>query len=277
MRGPSLGRPVRGFVLASFAAVALLATASPSRADIVLFTATSQDLVGGLPGGVLPDGLPGHLPGISPGVSFSPSPAPLDGVETGPLGGITYGPNAFAGNTGGSTGFVHISYTIGQDGTYHLVWEVADVLAKNLESALATDNVRLNGSLLFGFEAGVPAGFTARGTVGTSGAVPNLAPTEGASFAYLDTTGEEPATVDTVDGVSGSRLISTEFTARAGDVLSLDVAFLTNDGDQFHDYGVVTLAAPEPGSLTLAAVAVAVAAVSAWMHKRLIASSKVPV
>ena len=56
--------------------------------------------------------------------------------------------------------------------------------------------------------------------------------------------------------LSASRLYSATFTANAGDVLSLDVAFLTNDGSPYADYGIVALeSVPEPSSLILGVTA----------------------
>jgi hypothetical protein len=55
------------------------------------------------------------------------------------------------------------------------------------------------------------------------------------------------------DGYSASRLYSSSFQAKAGDTLQVDSAFLTNDGGNYADYGVVALQAvtPEPSSLVL--------------------------
>lgn len=211
------------------------------------------------PGGVNPIGAPadsheGHLPPnpIDPGGTLSPATSFLDGVETGPLNRITYGPGAWGGNTGGTTGFVHVHFTIPSNANYRLTWEVSDVGDFIVDSALAIDNVLLGGSLLFGFEAGIPGGFISLGTVGTSAVVPGLVPTQGSNFAFLDTTGEVPPIFDTVDGTGASRLISSEFFATVGSILEMDIAFLTNDGDEFHDYGISALnAVPEPCSLTL--------------------------
>ncbi len=228
------------------------------RADVVLYTASTDNSGLGTDPSVPAFNNP-YLPPIDPGVTITPNPAFLDGNLVGPINGITYGPFAFGGNVGGTTGFVHVVYTIPVSGSYALTWEVSDVIDHSRPSALAVDNVRLDNTLLFnGFDSGIPAGFTQLGVTGTSGAVTDLAPTQGTAFAFLDTTGNAPAVYDTVDGTFGSRLISTGFAATAGTVLSLDVAFLTNDGGPFHDYGIAVLSSvPEPGTLALAAVALA--------------------
>lgn len=60
---------------------------------------------------------------------------------------------------------------------------------------------------------------------------------------------------DTVDGYSASRMYSATFTANAGDTLTLDAAFLTNDGSPYDDYGIVALASvPEPSSVVMALI-----------------------
>jgi hypothetical protein len=67
----------------------------------------------------------------------------------------------------------------------------------------------------------------------------------------------------------GSRLISSQFDASAGSTLTLDVAFLTNEGDPFHDYGVVALrAVPEPSSWILAILGTSAFAVRARAYPR---------
>ena len=111
------------------------------------------------------------------------------------------------------------------------------------------------------FETGLPAGWITNGFVTTSGLVTNLAPTDGASFLFMDTTSTiASALFDTVDGTNAGNISSgTVLTFAAGDVLSLDVAFMTTDGTAtYHDYGLVSLGipevegtVPEPSSLAL--------------------------
>src|SRR5436305_2089683 len=84
---------------AALTVAAWLGLTSPAPADIILFTADAQDLTFGNPGGAPANSNGGNLPAVSPGVTLDPDPAPLDGVATGPLGGIAYGPGGFAGNT----------------------------------------------------------------------------------------------------------------------------------------------------------------------------------
>ena len=158
-----------------------------------------------------------------------------------------------------------IRFTVTASGLYRLIWEVAGADPK-IGSALTIDNVRVNGSLLFGFEAGIPGGFDALGTVGTSGSVTvttadgspaGLQPDRGDQFAYLDITKNGVTPIfDTVDGFVASRLYSTVFTLNAGDTLTMDLAFLTNEGDPFYDYGIAALVSvPEPSSLVASIVA----------------------
>jgi hypothetical protein len=246
----------------------LLATGRVVAGDIVLFTASTDNS-----GGVNPISVPNnnnpYLPAISPGVALNPRSANLDGNAVGPLNGITYGPFGWINDTGGTTGFVTVSYTLPAAGSYRLIWEVANTTDSVLGSALATDNARLDGVPMFnGFESGIPPGSATLGTVGTSGPIPGLSPTEGSSFAYLDTTGQVAPIFDVVDGMSASRLYSPVFTAGAGTTLSLDVAFLTSDGGPFDDYGIVALAAvPEPSSLVLLATATVGLAVVTWRRR----------
>ena len=78
----------------------------------------------------------------------------------------------------------------------------------------------------------------------------NFNPTEGIKFAYMDISGGMTPIYDTVDPYLGSRLYSSLFNLNAGDTLTMDLAFLTNEGDPFHDYGIATLNfVPEPPSI----------------------------
>ena len=84
--------------------------------------------------------------------------------------------------------------------------------------------MQINGNLLFGFESGIPSGFTALGSVGTSGALPvtdpygnslpSFSPTEGNSFGYMDLYGTVTPIFDSNaanDYFLGSRLYLVGF------------------------------------------------------------------
>jgi len=261
---PSLARR---FVMGVIAALPCLG-AIPAGADVILFTATTDNT-----GGAFPVSVPGtnnpNIPPVDPGVVLSPKSALLDGNSTGPLDGVTYGPFGFGANGGGNTGWVDSEYTVATSGRYRLTWEVAGADPK-IGSALAIDNVRVSGKLLFGFDSGIPGGFVAQGSVGASGALsvttaggsplPDFGPTEGSSFAYLDIkkNGVSPI-FDTVDGFVASRLESSVFMLSAGDKFTMNLAFMTNDGAPFFDYGIAALVSvPEPSSLVMAMLALVV-------------------
>jgi hypothetical protein len=131
---------------------------------------------------------------------------------------------------------------------------------------VAIDTVLLNNNPLFPSFSGTtpPSGFSlvTGSTFGTTnGATSGLSPTSGGTFAYLDTTGTAAPIFDTVDtrnpanghfDLGASRMLSPFFTVHAGDTLSLNMVFLTNDGANFDDYAVAALQAiPEPPGLIL--------------------------
>jgi hypothetical protein len=237
------------------------------RGQCRLLTASSLILVA-LSGGIAHAEL---VLSVSPGVVLSPGTATIGGVATGPLNGLVYGPVGYNGAPGGTTGFVTSTFVIpSSSSSYQLVWEVSNVGDESFPSALAIDNVRISSggstTVLFGFEAGIPGAFTSvAGSVsGASPAITNLSPAEGAFFAFIDTTGS----YDTAMGVNGSRLISSVFSATAGDVLAIDTAFLTKDSTtSYGDYGFVALSTDggvTPSTVLFTAVA-PVPEPSTWM------------
>ena len=86
--------------------------------------------------------LGGPAPGITAGVALSGTiPRFFDGIATGPLGGVTFGPSKFGGGNGGSTGWITSTFTIPTTGTYKLLFVVMDFGNRNFPSALAIDNI----------------------------------------------------------------------------------------------------------------------------------------
>lgn len=122
-----------------FAIAQLLSSGSPVA---TLYTATDPFCSGTV---VSASG----YPPLTPGVTLSPGEASFQGQDIGPIGGVI----SFAGianplgvcGTGvarGSTGWVTSSYTP-PDGTYQLLFLVANSIDTAAYSALAIDNVRI--------------------------------------------------------------------------------------------------------------------------------------
>ncbi|WP_456433673.1 PEP-CTERM sorting domain-containing protein [Thermosulfuriphilus sp.] len=138
------------------------------------------------------------LPSISPGVSLSPAPVPWVANIAGPLGGVTYGPVAYAGYPGGASGWVQSTYTIPNSGYYSLFFLVSDIYDEIYDSALAIDNIWVAKSdgvtttsyFSESFEAGIPEDWTVGGHAGVSTNVPGVPAVNGNYFAYIDTVGE---------------------------------------------------------------------------------------
>jgi hypothetical protein len=260
--------------IAMLAAALLIAMIKQASAgDIILFTA-STDNSGGLNPISVPNNNNPFIPAIDPAVTLAPNPALLDGNAVGPLNGITYGPTDGAGDTAGTTGFVTSSYTLPTSGYFRLVFEVAKTTGAGGESALATDNITLGGNPVFNFQPNglgfLPVGLDGEGTFGTIAKVSGLAPSAGAAFAWIDTTGGLVPIYDTVSGVSASRLYSVPILGTAGMTLNIDAAFLTSDGGAFSDYGIIALqSVPEPSSLVLfAAGSIGVAGIAVAKRTR---------
>ncbi len=164
--------------------------------------------------------------------------------DAGILNGVTYGPTAYGGVPGGATGWINSAYNAAADGTYGLAFWVSDVSDTVVNSALAIDNVLLPGAST---EADLST-WTFLGSGGLSmGDI--VLPTEGPDFAFIDTQNplnDDPTLPPPVDtsifgGTLGSVLLSGPIDALAGDLFSLDLNFLSNDGDGFNDFAVVQL------------------------------------
>jgi hypothetical protein len=264
------------------AALALFGVGREAAADIVLFTASTDFTLNNPSGGYSfpndPTQQNPFLPAISNGVTLSPTSGGLSNTSVGPLpDGSTYGPSGFAQQAGGTTGWVTTSYTFATSGMFQLVWEVAAVMGAQGGDALATDNITINGHKIVQFLPGqpLPSGFTGLGSFGTSAGVPGL-PTSGGDpgFAWMNvqpssSTGVTPIFDTSGDVFSASQIYSATLAVNAGDKLSVDVAFLTNDGSPFSDYGAVALqSVPEPSSLVAFAVGVVGVAVGVARHRR---------
>ena len=254
----------RSLPIALLVAASLALSGPRAKADQVLFTA-STDYTGGF-NTIAPNSHNMYIPSVSPGVNLSPDPAYLDNQNVGPLDGISYGPSysQVPGTHSGTTGWITSTVTIATTGLYQLVWEVGNVVNAAGADALAIGNIQLAGVPLFPFASGLPTGFTGLGSYGTSTGIPGLSPTEpDGAFAWMDVqppphaTGVAPLfdplyTTGLGDGYSASQLYSPTFEAAAGDVLHVDSAFLTNDGGNYADYGIVALnSLPEPSSLAI--------------------------
>jgi hypothetical protein len=102
------------------------------------------------------------------------------------------------------------------------------------------------------FNGGLPAGYVCQGVPGAAGVcgvspasgVVTLAPGGGSQFGYVTTDGSEyrlnPLAV--TSSTNGSLLLSSPFTATAGQALSFRFNYVTSDGtDVFPDYAFVRL------------------------------------
>ena len=200
---------------------------------------------------------------IDPNVTLTPSSIsdfPL--FDIGPINGINYSiANQFIAGSGGGTDWVNVSYLApaSEFSSFFLFFMVTDIIDESFESGLAIDNIfASNESIFESFETGIPGTWnTFSGTrITTSGSTTGIAPTDGTSFAILDTFGTLTDTSAFVNGVTGSMLQSTTFTLGVGDTLSFDAFFLSNDGLGFNDYalGLLFSAGANPFIDTPAAV-----------------------
>ncbi|HEY9239420.1 MAG TPA: NF038132 family protein, partial [Burkholderiaceae bacterium] len=103
------------------------------------------------------------------------------------------------------------------------------------------------------FNGGLPAGWTANGTAGTSGAngVVTLAPIAGSTaYGWVSTSGSNATAGYGLGGeTNGSSLRSVTFAAAAGDALKFSFNYVTSDGSGFADYGYASLLNAGDGSI----------------------------
>jgi hypothetical protein len=222
----------------------------------------------------------GLVPGV--GAETPAPPAFFSGLPV-TLGGITYGATSkFGGGNGGFTGWIHVSYTVPAGtptGNFILQFETSNAGDTSLPSALAIDNI-VSPGLTESFENGIPATWTLSGgaagfpgaTGGTSPTITNLAPTNGSQFAWItngcsdvcNTLGSVPTSYGSLyqgpgtnglpvgqglgSSVSGTTLQSPTFALAAGNTISFDVNFGTNDGTfNFPDWAAAQLIPTQTG------------------------------
>ena len=118
-----------------FAFVQLLDSATLNVVATLYSANTTSNIAQAVPA----QGAPAPL--ISPNATLVPGGAFFDGISTGPLNGLSYGPNKFAGGPGGSTGWVNTSYKV-MAGTYRLFFVVSCFQDTNVKSGLAIDNIQ---------------------------------------------------------------------------------------------------------------------------------------
>lgn len=83
---------------------------------------------------------------------------------------------------------------------------------------------------------------SAGGAGGLSTAVANLSPTEGIGFGFIDTTGATDISMTGIDNATtGTVALSKLFTLASSRSVSVDLNFLSNDGEEFSDFAVVQL------------------------------------
>ena len=147
--------------------------------------------------------------------------------------------------------------------TYQLIWEVANTIncAARCRYGQRCHQRKLDLYLYARWSRRIALGLQWAGELRSFGAVNDLAPSGGSgAFAYMDVQPPPSSTnvapiFDTVDGYSASRIYSATFSANAGDMLTLDAAFLTSDGSPYDDYGLVApQSVPEPSSLVMAVI-----------------------
>jgi hypothetical protein len=166
------------------------------------------------------------------------------------------------------TGFETFSYTIPTDGTFTLGFSVLDTNDTTMSSALAIDNVQLETLSVIngGFEIGDLTGWSTVGTSFVDTSEFGNFPSEGIFSALLITGAGENGELDVVsdsqiesflgfssgtldnliasDAIEGSAIQQT-ISAKAGDILSFDWNFLTNEAtpesEGFNDFAFVSI------------------------------------
>jgi hypothetical protein len=113
--------------------------------------------------------------------------------------------------------------------------------------------VASQGAVAQSFNGGLPAGWTASGTAGTSGAngVVTLAPIVGSTaYGWVSTANSNAnAGYGLGDETNGSSLRSVVFAAAAGDALKFSFNYVTSDGSGYADYGYANLLYASDGSI----------------------------
>lgn len=207
---------------------------------------------------------------INPGVTLSPaSVGSFINFNVGPINGITYSTaNAFVGNSGGVSPWINIHFDFNASGlsagNYSLAFIVSNLMDTGVPSGLAIDGITSNTNVIVeGFESisnptplGLPAGWVIHGGGNRgliSGAVNGFSAAVGTQFAFIDTgdsSGTGTISMNPLGGTTGTILKSPEFNLTTGSTLDLRVAFFSNDGSPFYDFGLVQLFASGQSPIT---------------------------
>ena len=207
-------------------------------------------------------GLPNNslITSINSGVTLSPSSiSTFATFNVGPIDGTTYNATnrySNASNSGGTTPWITVSFSFNTSGltsgNYYLSFLVTNKSDNQYSTGLAIDAV--SGVLTQGFETGssaLPSGWSLQGG-GTHGIVSStvtgLAPPSGggSQFAFIDTgiSGSTTGTISTsaIGGTHGIILTSPSFSLTTGSTLSMQLAFVSNDGtSSFEDFALAQL------------------------------------
>ena len=201
-------------------------------------------------------GLPSNslITSINAGVTLSPSTvSTFSTFNVGPLNGVTFdSSHRFANNSGGTTPWITISFNFNSSslttGNYFLGFIVTNKTDSAYASGLAIDAI--SGALTQDFESGTLSSISwplqgsgaTRGTISSS--VTGLSASTGSKFAFIDTNaavGSGTIGTTAIGGTNGTVLTSPSFSLTSGSTLSINVAFLSNDGSPYLDFALVQL------------------------------------
>ncbi len=101
---------------------------------------------------------------------------------------------------------------------------------------LLTLSINTQASIIF--DSGLPAGWNCTGTCGTAGADGDISESPiGGAYGWVATTGGvDGVGLEGIEGINGSVLTSSIFSAQAGDELSFFFNYVTSDGAGYADY-----------------------------------------
>jgi len=154
----------------------------------------------------------------------------------------------------GTTGWKTFTFTATQSGSYTFGVGVSNVNDQSLNAHLLIDNLQVNGVVVSSFENGAFTGWTRIGAGAVQTSHDGVNPTDGVRMAYLDSSGQTTAQIESFLGLAPGRLKRiAEAAGEQGDSVVVPIALTLGAGEAADDTYVTITGFPEGSTFNFGA------------------------